>query len=54
MSKNFNSELKNEVNNYTCDLSKRGVKGSSGALGCELYGERPTDYTNYVNHLLSN
>jgi hypothetical protein len=50
MSKNLNSELKKEED-CTCDPSKRGVKGS---LGCRLYGERPTDYTNYVNHLLSN
>jgi hypothetical protein len=53
MSKNFNFELKKEEN-YTCDLSKRGVEGSPGALGCGLYGERPLDCTNYVNHLLLN
>jgi hypothetical protein len=53
MSKNLNSELKKEEN-YTCDPSKRGVKGSSGALGCGPYGERPTYYTNYINNLLSN
>jgi hypothetical protein len=39
MSKNLNSELKREEN-YTCDPSKRGVEGSSGVLGCEMYGER--------------
>jgi hypothetical protein len=53
MSKNLNSELKKEEN-YTCDPLKRGVEGSSDALGCGLYGGRPADYTNYVNHLLSN
>jgi hypothetical protein len=53
MSKNLNSELKKEEN-YTCDPSKRGVKGLSGALGRGLYGERHADCTNYVNHLLSN
>jgi hypothetical protein len=53
MSKNLNSELKKEES-YTCDPSKRGVKGSLGALGHGLYGERHADYTNYVNHLLSN
>jgi hypothetical protein len=39
---------------YTCDPSKCGVEGSPGALGCGLYGERPTDCTNYDNNLLSN
>jgi hypothetical protein len=53
MTKNLNSELKNEEN-YTCDPSKRGVEGLPDALGCGLYGERPTDCTNYVNNLLSN
>jgi hypothetical protein len=53
MSKNLNSELKKKEN-YTCDPSKRGVKGSSGALGHELYGERLADCRNYINHLLSN
>jgi hypothetical protein len=32
MSKNLNSELRKKEN-YTCDSSKRGVEGSSGALG---------------------
>jgi hypothetical protein len=50
MSKNLNSNLKKEEN-YTCDSSKRGIKGSSGALEHGLYGERPTDCTNYVIHL---
>jgi hypothetical protein len=53
MSKNLNSELKKKES-YTCDPSKCGVEGSSGALGCGPYGERPADCTNYVNHLLSN
>jgi hypothetical protein len=53
MSKKLNSELKKEEW-YTCDPSKRGVEGSPGALRCGPYGERPMDYTNYVNHLLSN
>jgi hypothetical protein len=53
MSKNLNSELKKEES-YTCDPSKRGVEGSLGALGHGLYGEGHADYTNYVNHLLSN
>jgi hypothetical protein len=53
MNKNLNSELKKDKS-YTCDLSKRGVEGSPGALGRGTYGERPVDYTNYVNHLLSN
>jgi hypothetical protein len=53
MSKNLNYELKKEEN-YTCDPLKRGVEGSSVELGRELYGERPADCTNYVNHLLSN
>jgi hypothetical protein len=51
--KNLNSELKKEES-YTCDALKHGVEGSPGALGCEPYGERPVDCTNYVNHLLSN
>jgi hypothetical protein len=45
--------LKNKES-YTCDPSKRGVKGSLGALGCGPYGERPMDCTNYINYLLSN
>jgi hypothetical protein len=53
MSKNLNSELKKEES-YTCDPSKRGVEGSPGALGHRPCGERPIDYTNYVNHLLLN
>jgi hypothetical protein len=53
MSKNLNSKLKKEEN-CTCDPSKRGVKGSPGALGHGTYGERPADCTNYINHLLSN
>jgi hypothetical protein len=53
MSKNLNSELKKEES-YTYDPSKRGVEGSSSALGRRLYGERSTDCTNYVSHLLSN
>jgi hypothetical protein len=53
MSKNLNSELKKEED-YTCDLSKRLVEGSSCALGRGPCGERPADYTNYINHLLSN
>jgi hypothetical protein len=53
MSKNLNSELKKEEN-YTCDLSKRGVEESSGALGRKPYGERHAYCINYVNHLLSN
>jgi hypothetical protein len=53
MNKNLNSELKKEEN-YTCDPSKHGVEGSSGALGCETYGERLANCTNYINHLLSN
>jgi hypothetical protein len=53
MIQNLNSELKSEEN-CTRDSSKRGVEGSSGALGHKPYGERHADYTNYVNHLLSN
>jgi hypothetical protein len=53
MSKNLNSELKKEES-YTCDPSRHGVEGSLGALGCRLYGERFTDCTNYINHLLLN
>jgi hypothetical protein len=53
MSNNLNSKLKKEED-CTCDPSKRGVKGSPGALGRGLYGERPTDWMNYVNYLLSN
>jgi hypothetical protein len=53
MSKNLNSELKNEES-YICDPSKHGVEGSPGALGHRPYGKRPTECTNYVNHLLSN
>jgi hypothetical protein len=53
MSMNLNSELKKEEN-CTCDPSKHGVEGSSNALLCGPYGERPVDCTNYVNHLLSN
>jgi hypothetical protein len=52
MSKNLNSESKKEES-CTCDPSKHGVEGSLGALGRGPYGERPTDCTNYVNHLLS-
>jgi hypothetical protein len=52
MSKNLNSELKNEES-YICDPSKRGVKGSLGALGRGPFGERHADCTNYINHLLS-
>jgi hypothetical protein len=53
MSRNLNDVLKKEEG-YTYDPSKRGVKGSSGALGCRPYGQRPADCTYYVNHLLSN
>jgi hypothetical protein len=53
MSKNLNSGLKMEES-YTCDPSKRGVEGSSSALGRGPYGERPADCINYVNHLLLN
>jgi hypothetical protein len=53
MSKNLNSELKKK-RSYTCDPSKRGVEGSSGALGHGSYGERHADSINHVNHLLSN
>jgi hypothetical protein len=53
MCRNLNSELKNEEN-YTCDLSKRGVQGSSGVLGHIPYGERLVDCINYINHLLLN
>jgi hypothetical protein len=53
MSKNLNYKMKKEEN-YTCDPSKREVKGSPGALGCGPYGERYADCTNYINHLLSN
>jgi hypothetical protein len=53
MSKNLNSELKKEES-YTCDPSKRGVEGSSGALGHGPYAKRHVDCTNYINHLLSN
>jgi hypothetical protein len=53
MSKNLNSKLHNEER-YTCNPSKRGVEGSLGVLGRRSYGERLADYTNYVNHLLSN
>jgi hypothetical protein len=52
MMKNLNSELKKEES-YTLDPLKQGVEGSPGALGCEPYGERHVDCTNYVNHLLS-
>jgi hypothetical protein len=37
MSKNLNSELKREET-FTCDPSKCGVEGSSGALGRGPYG----------------
>jgi hypothetical protein len=47
-----NSELKKEEN-YTCDLSKSGFERSPGALGHGPYGERPTNCTNYIDHLLS-
>jgi hypothetical protein len=53
MSKNLNSKLKKEED-CTCDPLKRGVEGSPGTLGCRPYGERPADYTNYINNLLSN
>jgi hypothetical protein len=53
MNKNLNSELKKEES-YTCDPTKRGVEGSPSALEHGLYGERPADCTNYVNHFLSN
>jgi hypothetical protein len=49
----MNFKLKKEKS-YTCDPSNRGVEGSPGALGCGPYGERPVDFINYVNHLLSN
>jgi hypothetical protein len=49
MSKNLKKE-----ENYTCDPSKHGVEGSSTVLGRGPYGERTTDCTNYVSHLLSN
>jgi hypothetical protein len=42
MSNNLNSELKKEEN-YTRDQSKRGVKGSSGALGRGPYMQYPKD-----------
>jgi hypothetical protein len=45
MSMNLNSELKKEEN-YTCDPSKHGVKGSLGALERGPYAERPTNCTN--------
>jgi hypothetical protein len=51
MSKNLNSELKKEES-YTYDPLKRGVKGSSGALGHRPSREGHADFTNYVNHLL--
>jgi hypothetical protein len=53
MSKDLNSGLKKEES-YTCDPSKHGVEGSLGPLERRPYGVRPADYTNYVNHLLSN
>jgi hypothetical protein len=53
MSKNLNSELKKEES-YTCDPLKRGVEGSSGALGHGPYGETPADCTNYINNSLLN
>jgi hypothetical protein len=53
LSKNLNSELKKEKS-YTCDPSKRGVEGLSGALGRGPYGKRSVDCRNYINHLLSN
>jgi hypothetical protein len=53
MSKNLNSKLKKEES-YTCNSIKRGVKGSSCAVGRGPYGERPADCINYVNYLLSN
>jgi hypothetical protein len=53
MSKNLNSELKKEEN-CTYYPSMSGVGRSSGALGHGLYGERPMNCTNYINHLLSN
>jgi hypothetical protein len=54
MSKNLNSDLKKEEENYTDDPSKRWVEGSSGALRRGPYGARPTDCINYVNYLLLN
>jgi hypothetical protein len=53
MSKNLNSELKKEES-YTCDPLNHGVEGSPVALEHRPYGERHVDFTNYVNHLLSN
>jgi hypothetical protein len=53
MSKNLNSKLKKE-DDCTCDPSKRGVKGSPGALGRGPYEERHVNCMNYVNYLLSN
>jgi hypothetical protein len=53
MSNNLNSELKKKES-YTCDPLKHRVEGSPDALGRGPFGERPTDCTNYVNHLLSN
>jgi hypothetical protein len=52
MSKNLNSELK-KVENCTYDPSKHGVEGSPGAMGRRPYRERPVDYMDYINHLLS-
>jgi hypothetical protein len=51
MSKNLNSELTKEEN-FTYDPSRCEVEGSPGAVGHEPYGERPVDYTTYVDHLL--
>jgi hypothetical protein len=51
MSKNLNSELKKEEN-FTCDPSRHWVEGSLSAVEHEPYGERPTNGTIYVNHLL--
>jgi hypothetical protein len=53
MNMDLNSKLKKEES-YTCDPSKRGIEGSSGALGCGSYEERTTDCMNYITHLLSN
>jgi hypothetical protein len=46
MSKNLNSELKNEEN-FTCDPSRHGVEGSPGAVGRRPYEERHADCMTY-------
>jgi hypothetical protein len=53
MSKNLNSELKKKKD-CTYDPSKRGVKGSPGALERGPYNVRHANCMNYINHLLSN